>query len=507
MMMREIDRLVEDIRRLQYDDIEKMYQCCLKLKELSIIQKDDYTLCLANNYIIDYYYSCKSHQETVKLANEVLLMNEEKGYPDLLMQVYNLYAIAVCNNNYSLATGYYLRGLKIAEELNDTLMIAKFNCNLGDVFINLGAFDLALPYFFESLNQIKKIPANLPEYKSIKFVLCYMIIIYCKKGELDKSLDLIEENDELFQGLKSEPLNQLWRVLKALICYDQGNIEASVKYIDYVFNSEIDGFRANEVIYLICNIMLYITLALKDQERTIRVYHLLETNDFWKNGTRNKIRMLEMKIEYCKLFNEPERLPDLYEQYYELSKENNQEDIDFCLNSVLYKIELFKEKEEKRDIEKISQLDELTKIYNRRYFHRKFSEVKNNNKLLGVIIFDLDHFKQHNDRLGHLTGDQILIEFAASLQQDNEKIIACRFGGDEFICICMDCNEKEIISFIERVYIEFEEFNHPMITISCGYYNTYSNCLSKEELISNADFYLYFVKENGKNAYYGYSTM
>lgn len=76
-----------------------------------------------------------------------------------------------------------------------------------------------------------------------------------------------------------------------------------------------------------------------------------------------------------------------------------------------------------------------------------------------------------------------------------------------YVYICMDCSEKEIISFIERVYIKFEEFNHPMITISCGYYNTYSNCLSKEELISNADFYLYFVKENGKNAYYGYSTM
>ena len=52
-------------------------------------------------------------------------------------------------------------------------MKAKFNCNLGDVFVNLGQFDLALPYFLESLEQIKKISPKLPEYKIKRFVLSY----------------------------------------------------------------------------------------------------------------------------------------------------------------------------------------------------------------------------------------------------------------------------------------------------------------------------------------------
>lgn len=64
----------------------------------------------------------------------------------------------------------------------------------------------------------------------------------------------------------------------------------------------------------------------------------------------------------------------------------------------------------------------------------------------------MDHFKEYNDSLGHLTGDQILKDFADSLQQDDDRIISCRFGGDEFICICVDCNEQMIISFIEQVY-------------------------------------------------------
>ena len=67
------------------------------------------------------------------------------------------------------------------------------------------------------------------------------------------------------------------------------------------------------------------------------------------------------------------------------------------------------------------------------------------------------------------------------------------------------CNEQMIISFIEQVYSKFELYGYDKITISSGYYNSFSNCLSKEELINNADYYLYYVKENGKNGYYGFS--
>lgn len=249
--MREIDRLVEEIRHLQFDDIEKMYQKCLQLKEIALEQKDDYILCLASNYIIDYYYSCKSQQETVKLANEMLALNEEKGYPDLLMQAYNLYAIAVCNNDYSLATGFYLKGLKLAEQLNDYIMKAKFNCNLGDVFVNLGQFDLALPYFLESLEQIKKISPKLPEYKIKRFVLCYLIIIYCEKRRLDQAIALMEENKDLFNDTSFDPIDRLWQALKALICYGHGDVAKALEFIDNILGNEIHGFRANEAIYFI----------------------------------------------------------------------------------------------------------------------------------------------------------------------------------------------------------------------------------------------------------------
>lgn len=503
--MSEIDRLIDEIRRLQYDDIEKMYQSCLKLKKLAVEQKDDYALCLVNNYIIDYYYSCKTPQETVKLANEVLAMNEEKGYPDLLMQAYNLYAIAVCNTNYSIATGYYLKGLKLAEELNDHVMMAKFNCNLGDVFFNLEQPDLALPYFIKSLDQMKAISPDCPEYKIKSYVICYLIMVYCKKEMIEKASALMKANEALFTTSLIDPMTQLWWALKALVYFLQGKTAQSLVYVDDILKHDIRGFRANEAIYFIYHILLYITFKIKDKKRTKYLNQLIENNNYGKARKRYQIEILEMKIKYCNIFNEPEKLSLLYEQYYHLMRENQKENTDFCLHSVLYKIELFNEQEEKKELVKRSQLDDLTKVYNRRFFHYKYGELKNKSKSLGIIIFDLDHFKEHNDNMGHLKGDRILSDFAQCLQQNNEQVIPCRFGGDEFICICVDCDERAIIKFIENVYSKFEEFGHIKITISCGYYNTYSNCLAKEELINNADYYLYYVKENGKNGYYGFS--
>src|SRR4029079_8488072 len=87
-----------------------------------------------------------------------------------------------------------------------------------------------------------------------------------------------------------------------------------------------------------------------------------------------------------------------------------------------------------------ADLDALTGLHNRRYFHetlaRETARAQRYNRRLALIVFDLDNFKSINDRIGHLAGDSVLAEIAERVREVvRHADIACRVGGDEFAVI------------------------------------------------------------------------
>jgi diguanylate cyclase (GGDEF)-like protein len=87
-----------------------------------------------------------------------------------------------------------------------------------------------------------------------------------------------------------------------------------------------------------------------------------------------------------------------------------------------------------------ADLDALTGLHNRRYFHetlaRETARAQRYNRRLALIVFDLDDFKAINDRVGHLAGDAVLAEVAERVRDAVRHVdIACRVGGDEFAVI------------------------------------------------------------------------
>src|SRR4029078_5307305 len=84
--------------------------------------------------------------------------------------------------------------------------------------------------------------------------------------------------------------------------------------------------------------------------------------------------------------------------------------------------------------------DALTGLHNRRYFHetlsREVARAQRYDRQLALVVLDLDDFKAINDRIGHLTGDAVLPEWAERLRDVvRTAYIACRVGGDEFAVI------------------------------------------------------------------------
>jgi diguanylate cyclase (GGDEF)-like protein len=93
-----------------------------------------------------------------------------------------------------------------------------------------------------------------------------------------------------------------------------------------------------------------------------------------------------------------------------------------------------------REARQLADLDALTSLHNRRYFHetlaREVSRAHRYERRLSLLIFDLDDFKAINDRIGHLAGDAVLAEIAERVREVVRSAdIACRVGGDEFAVI------------------------------------------------------------------------
>jgi len=109
-----------------------------------------------------------------------------------------------------------------------------------------------------------------------------------------------------------------------------------------------------------------------------------------------------------------------------------------------------------REARQLADLDALTGLHNRRYFHetlaREVARAQRYNRRLGLIVFDLDDFKDVNDRIGHLAGDAVLAELAERVRDVVRSAdIACRVGGDEFAVILPESSLEDGDQLYRRI--------------------------------------------------------
>ena len=161
--------------------------------------------------------------------------------------------------------------------------------------------------------------------------------------------------------------------------------------------------------------------------------------------------------------------------------------------------------------------DSLTEVNNRRYFDEKIKEIYQNcisdGEEMGILMFDLDHFKRINDTYGHQYGDFILKEIAnlISLRIKRSDVFS-RYGGEEFIAALIDCNMENSKKIAESIRKQIESYpfmnndEQIKITISIGVshfnsqdYNELHTYPPIETLIQNADKALYKAKKSGRN--------
>lgn len=163
-------------------------------------------------------------------------------------------------------------------------------------------------------------------------------------------------------------------------------------------------------------------------------------------------------------------------------------------------------------LEKISMIDGLTSIENRRAFdiaYNKAWELSLRKGMpLSLIMIDIDHFKAFNDIYGHLAGDQALIRIAETIKNSIKRPsdLAARYGGEEFVVMLPDTNEEGAVVVAETIRRSVEELGvenkkiGSVMTVSLGVASIEPDRnMPIEMLIESADKALYRAKDEGRN--------
>ena len=164
-------------------------------------------------------------------------------------------------------------------------------------------------------------------------------------------------------------------------------------------------------------------------------------------------------------------------------------------------------------LQRLSQLDGLTGIYNRRFFdqqlHSEWRRLRRIDAPLALLMLDIDHFKGFNDSLGHLAGDDALRKVGEVLQNSlqREGDVACRYGGEEFAIILANTGLEGGEHVAARVHdlIAGLAIAHPgspqgLLTLSIGL--AVAEPVSEEQpggLVARSDQALYRAKHEGRN--------
>ena len=163
-------------------------------------------------------------------------------------------------------------------------------------------------------------------------------------------------------------------------------------------------------------------------------------------------------------------------------------------------------------IKQLAVIDELTTLYNRRYFNRRLSEEVERalryKDPLSILVIDIDHFKNYNDHNGHSAGDILLQELSKLMKKTFRKTdVLCRFGGEEFIAIIPETNKTDAKTLAEKFRKKVQEYPFKFrttqpkrrVTVSIGVADVPNHATTPKALFEKADEALYQAKESGRN--------
>lgn len=427
----------------------------------------------------NYIEAMKSYKECVSIAEK---MNNKKSIFQMMYKITSIYCI-ICDFDSAIESAEKVR--LIADELNDPYMLGKSYNALGTVCMDSTENDKAK--LNEGVHAFKR---GLKCLKNTNYIIEKATLnsnlgeAYCKLGMPEMAIKYLKCALELERDIDDKSIRGYTLSTLALSYYNLNDFNTALKYA----NKAVSDFK-----------------DIRESMRIAYTYQLF-SKIYRKNGDYEKALeyymfyaelMIEIKNkEYIKTISNMRKEYDLLkiEKDNEIYKIKNEELA--TVNAKL--IEAYKE------VNRLSQKDYLTGIYNRRGIKAEISKLKNK-KENGIILIDIDYFKSVNDSFGHDVGDNILKEVASRIAGiKEENYIFGRWGGEEFLIILPGKNIDETFMFAEKVsnVIRGESFKarnlDVKITITAGI-DTFVDISDFARAVKSVDKKLYIGKNLGRN--------
>lgn len=169
-------------------------------------------------------------------------------------------------------------------------------------------------------------------------------------------------------------------------------------------------------------------------------------------------------------------------------------------------------RQQSKEMKRLAEIDPLTGLFNRRALIEKGNDILyhslQSDRLVSVIIIDIDHFKSVNDNYGHQVGDQVLVEISSAIKGTLRKSdYMARVGGEEFVVLLYDTSIDEATLVAEKIrtcveHLKMAQKQYEVsCTISMGLAADYERDGCIENLIGKADQALYQAKAQGRNCW------